>query len=56
MNHCDHVISPDDLTISIRERDIRELDGQIITSPRRLHFGEAEKVAERIRSLPRRSA
>ena len=55
-NHCDHAISPDGLTISVRERDIRQIDGQIITSPRRLHFGEEEKVDERIRSLPRRSA
>lgn len=55
-NHSHHAISPEYLTVSIRERDIRELDGQIVTSPRRLHFGEEEKVDERIRALPRRSA
>lgn len=56
INHSDAVLSPECLTISIRDRDIQELDGQIITSPRRLHFGERAQVEERIRSLPRRSA
>lgn len=55
-NHGDHVISPENLTISIRERDIREVDGQVVIAPRRLHFGESGMADERIRSLPRRSA
>ncbi len=56
INHSDHVLSPEVLTISILDRDIQELDGQIITSPRRLHFGEEAQFHERIRSIPRRSA
>lgn len=55
-NHSEDTITPEDLTISIRERDIRELEGQIVTSPRRLCFGEKQRVDEKIRGLPRRSA
>ena len=55
-NRCDHAVSPEDLTISIRDGDICELDGQIITAPRRLYIGEEDKIDEEIRPLPRRSA
>ena len=55
-NHGDHTLSPETLTLSIRERDLREIDGQVITSPRRLHLRGEERVDEQIRAIPRRSA
>ena len=55
-NHSEDTITPEDLTISIRDRDIRQLEGQIITSPRRLCFGDRQRVDEKIRALPRKSA
>src|SRR5690606_8326669 len=41
-NHCEHAVSPEGLRISIRERDMREIDGQIVAAPRRLHFGDED--------------
>ncbi|MCA8957212.1 MAG: hypothetical protein KDC87_14145 [Planctomycetes bacterium] len=55
-NQTLHTITPEELTVSVRERDIREVDGQIVTAPRRLCFGAPERVDERIRALPRKSA
>lgn len=55
-NHTGAVVSPEVLTVSLRDRDMRELDGQIITSPRRLQFDEPGRPDEVIRALPRRSA
>lgn len=56
INHCEHSVSPEHITVSLRERDIRELDRQLVAAPRRLEFGIADQVEERIRPLPRRSA
>ena len=56
MNHSDHTISPEFLTLSIRDRDLREVDDQIVIAPRRLRFGDEDQVDEEIRAIPRRSA
>ena len=56
LNHSEHTISPESLTLSIRDRDLREVDGQIVISPRRLRFDDADSFDEEIRTIPRRSA
>ncbi len=55
-NDGEHMITPESLTLSIRDRDLREFDGQIVTSPRRLRFVDGGPVSEEIRGIPRRSA
>lgn len=55
-NFGDQTITPENLTVSIRDRDLLELDGQIVIAPRRLRFGAEDQVVEQIRAIPRRSA
>ena len=56
LNTCDHALSPAELTLSLRDQDLRVLGGAIIASPRRLVFGDDDDVQETIRPLPRQSA
>jgi hypothetical protein len=55
-NASDHAVSPLALTVSIRDRDLREISDAIVASPRRLTFGDGDQVEETIRPLPRQSA
>ncbi len=56
LNTCEHAVSPIALTVSLRDRDLREVGDAIVASPRRLTFGNNDQVEENIRPLPRRSA
>jgi len=56
LNACERTLSPDTLTISLRDRDLREVGDAIVASPRRLSFGDHDQVEETIRPLPRQSA
>jgi hypothetical protein len=56
LNACERTLSPVKLTISLRDRDLREVGDAIVASPRRLSFGDDDQVEEKIRPLPRQSA
>ncbi|MHC4814039.1 MAG: hypothetical protein ACYTKC_19965 [Planctomycetota bacterium] len=56
LNACEHTLSPVELTVSLRDRDLREVGDAIVASPRRLAFGDHDQVQETIRPLPRQSA
>jgi hypothetical protein len=56
VNACERTLSPVKVTITLRDRDLREVGDAIVASPRRLSFGDHDQVAETIRPLPRQTA
>ncbi len=55
-NQSSILLTPTQITVSLRDRDLMQLGGQIVASPRRLLFQGPEEVKEDIRPIPRRNS